>query len=540
MTTLQTIDYDTYTVNESLDRNYLWTNNNIGEALPDVMTPFTWSVVRELDEEAQKINGYYLWSGNICGRGYSNVSLLFTFMAKFGISLNYSKKLVGNVFGNFPAAVEMPLYPLGFIELIKDISWRGKRNFQRIQDAKNHKDEYIRQTRPWCEATIQRIQSTTNPADLLALWTGEIRPFVSKMWTIFLGGASDLTLVTLLDRLSKMVGVEDANALLSNIRGEEGLESLGPVIGIARVSRGELSPEEYLAKYGHRSPHEFEMSIPYPIEDPGYLDKQIAEYRQAEIKVDDLLARQRELHLQARQRFLQRYHARRRWLDSNLEHIGQAAQSRESLRGEFTRTFRVMRVFMLKVSELTGIGRDAFFLYSFELPKLLGGDRSMLEHIPARRQNYQRYCALPPLPMFVKGRFDPFEWAKRPDRRLDYFDADPKPAPALANPDLILGFAGAAGVVEGTARVLADFAEKDAFLPGEILVTSNTNVGWTPLFPRAAAIVTDIGAPLSHAAIVARELGIPAVVGCGDATLRLHTGDRISVDGGQGRVTILK
>jgi pyruvate,water dikinase len=70
-------------------------------------------------------------------------------------------------------------------------------------------------------------------------------------------------------------------------------------------------------------------------------------------------------------------------------------------------------------------------------------------------------------------------------------------------------------------------------------VASTTNVGWTPLFPRAAAIITDIGAPLSHAAIVARELGIPAVLGCGNATTRLKTGDRVLVDGGQGVVNIL-
>ena len=66
-----------------------------------------------------------------------------------------------------------------------------------------------------------------------------------------------------------------------------------------------------------------------------------------------------------------------------------------------------------------------------------------------------------------------------------------------------------------------------------------TDVAWTLLFPRAAAVVTDVGAPLSHAAIVARELGIPAVVGCGDATMRLQTGDRVRVDGGRGTVEIL-
>jgi phosphoenolpyruvate synthase/pyruvate phosphate dikinase len=103
----------------------------------------------------------------------------------------------------------------------------------------------------------------------------------------------------------------------------------------------------------------------------------------------------------------------------------------------------------------------------------------------------------------------------------------------------VRGFAGAAGVVDGRARVL-DSPEQGAELePGEILVTRVTNVGWTPLFPVAAGIVTDVGAPLSHAAIVARELGIPAVVGCGNATMVIRTGDVVRVDGGSGVVEIL-
>ncbi len=67
-----------------------------------------------------------------------------------------------------------------------------------------------------------------------------------------------------------------------------------------------------------------------------------------------------------------------------------------------------------------------------------------------------------------------------------------------------------------------------------------TDVAWTMLFPIAGAVVTDVGAPLSHAAIVARELGIPAVVGCGDATTRLQTGDLVRVDGSKGIVKILQ
>ena len=88
-------------------------------------------------------------------------------------------------------------------------------------------------------------------------------------------------------------------------------------------------------------------------------------------------------------------------------------------------------------------------------------------------------------------------------------------------------------------RVIHSVEDGGALQPGEILVATTTNVGWTPLFPRAAAIVTDVGAPLSHAAIVARELGLPAVVGCGNATMRLKTGDRVRVNGGQGWVEVL-
>jgi pyruvate,water dikinase len=533
---LQTIDYDTYTVNESLDHDFMWTNNNIGEALPDVMTPFTWSLIRTLDMETQKMSGYYLWSGNICGRGYSNVSLIFSLMSKFGLKMSYSKKLVGNAFGNFPPNVEMPIYPLGMIELLKDLKLRGTQSFKRIQYAQKHKDEYLRQTRPWCEENLRRIAAAGDAHQLLELWSGEIRPFVSKMWAIFLGGASDLTLVTLKDRLEKMVGIEDANCLLSNFRGENGLESLGPLVGIARVIKGELSRQEYLASYGHRSSHEFEMSIPYPVEDPQYLDQQIAEYQKSGVDVEMLLAKQHAQFAQAKERFIRRYPGKRKWLENNLGQIERAAQARESLRSEFTRTFQVMRAFMLKAGELTGIGSDVFFLYDFEIAQVLQGKQDMLRHLPARRRNYERYCSLPTLPLFIKGRFDPFEWAKDPGRRVDYYDPDARPAQVEADADTVKGFAGAAGIVQGRVRVLSSLAEAQTFQSGEVLVTSTTNIGWTTLFPRACAIVTDIGAPLSHAAIVARELGIPAVVGCGTATTRLHTGDQVRVDGGRGTV----
>jgi rifampicin phosphotransferase len=132
----------------------------------------------------------------------------------------------------------------------------------------------------------------------------------------------------------------------------------------------------------------------------------------------------------------------------------------------------------------------------------------------------------------IRGRFDPIAWAADADRRSDVYDATARVGPTGVD------IPGAPGVVEGSARVVSTVEEADSLLPGEILVTPVTNVGWTPVFPRAAAVVTDVGAPLSHAAIVARELGITAVVGCGNATARIATGDRVRVDGTAGTVTI--
>ena len=539
ITSLRTINYDTYEINESRDGDFLWTNNNVGEALPDVMTPFTWSLIRELDLECQRLTGYYLWSGNICGRVYSNISMMLSIMPQLGISLKWGKKLIGDVFGNIPDHIEVPLYPFVKIELLKELVQRGKRNVKRMKEAQRQKEYYLNHTQQWCDQVIQRINESDTQHQMFEIWFNELRPYVSKLWNMWLGGASSTILVTLRKRLIKLVGEEDANLLLSNFRGNSGLESLGPLIGIMKTSKGELSREEYMKQYGHRSPHEFEMSIPYPIEEEGYLDKQIAEYEKAGVDVEELLQKQHEQYTLAKERFIRRYPAKKEWLNKKISKLSQVAQIRESLRSEFVKTFRVMRIFMLRIGDLTTIGNDVFFLYSFEVPDLLKGSDIMLKHLAARKRNYELYQTLPAFPQFIRGFFDPFEWAKNDDRRIDYYDPQAKDAVSDEDPKAIKGFAGAAGKIEGNVRVLASFAETELFQPGEILVTSTTNVGWTPLFPKAAAIITDIGAPLSHAAIVARELGIPAVVGCGKATTMLKTGDRVLVDGGRGVVQIL-
>jgi pyruvate,water dikinase len=108
-----------------------------------------------------------------------------------------------------------------------------------------------------------------------------------------------------------------------------------------------------------------------------------------------------------------------------------------------------------------------------------------------------------------------------------------------ANPNELKGFAASSGVVEGTARVVRSVQEISKLKQGDILVCRVTNPTWAPVFQKIAAAVSDIGGSMSHAAIVAREYGLPAVVGTGRATELIPDGARIRVDGGRGVVTIL-
>ncbi len=106
--------------------------------------------------------------------------------------------------------------------------------------------------------------------------------------------------------------------------------------------------------------------------------------------------------------------------------------------------------------------------------------------------------------------------------------------------DVLAGVAGCPGVLRGIARVVTDSHDPTALEPGDVLVAPLTDPSWTPLFVPASGVIVDVGAPLSHAIIVSRELGIPCVVSVTNATRRIPDGALVEVNGGTGEVTILE
>jgi phosphohistidine swiveling domain-containing protein len=530
--------------NDSLTGDFLWSRNNFGEARPDIMTPFTYSISEKVWSEISPLPGYRL-AGNICGRYYGNVSFSISMLMTLGKSREAAREEMRDLLGNVPEDLEIPTVPLSRWKMLRALpnmirlGLREKAGLKAVP-------EFLTTSLDTCRALRQRIQDTQDGDGLVAIWDAEVYPRLGDgVW--LLGGATQPLEATrkLKKELTELVGEADANSLFSGRISEDGgdldsgfLASLGPVVGVARVAQGRMSRAQYLETYGHRGPHEAELSAPRPAEDPNWLDQQLAEYEENPVDVDELLAQRRAEFQAAWQRLQDRYPKKAKTLWPQIDKVGPAARVREATRDELTRFLWVEREWALRAGKLTGLGDDIFLLTIDEVLDLLWGRDVATAHMPARRETYARYRALPAYPMIVRGAFDAVQWAANPNRRYDIYDA--AAAAPVSTSNTIRGFAGAAGRVEGPVRVLDGPEQGDQLQRGEILVAVTTNVGWTPLFPRAAAVVTDVGAPLSHAAIVARELGIPAVVGCGSATTRLRNGDRVRVDGGQGVVEILR
>ncbi len=524
--------------NDSLAGDFLWTSANLGEAVPDVMTPATWSLFRRFIHGAMQANftAGYAPVGIIGGRLYMNLSLTATQASVIFMSRKTLVGLLEQAFGHIPDDVDIPLVPVTRLRVMRELlpaavelQLRVRRNLRRFP-------AFLASSPARAEALRRRIEAASTPSELLGLWADVARYLDEASRMLEAATRRDSgALLRVRRNLASVVGPAPVDDLLGGLSAGAGLASLDPLRALDQLARGEIDRATYARRYGHRGPHEFELSSPRPAEDPAWIDRQLEGLRGAPTDVETLLARQQAAASAAWDRLAQRFPDRVDALRKQVERASSFVRDRESARSEVIRAYWPLRAFFVRAGALLGVSDDVFMLSADELIAVLHGDRGSLASVERRRATYLRYAGLPPYPVLIRGPFDPFAWAADPNRRSDLFDASRALPPPSSDANLI-GFPGAPGIVEGRARVL-DRPERGGELQaGEVLVTTVTNVGWTPIFPRAAAIVTDVGAPLSHAAIVARELGVPAVVGTGVATMRLQTGDLVRVDGSRGTV----
>jgi len=164
-----------------------------------------------------------------------------------------------------------------------------------------------------------------------------------------------------------------------------------------------------------------------------------------------------------------------------------------------------------------------FMLQDKELERAIEG--GMSQEAQSREEQYLSLFNLTP-PFWFAGEVPPAEMWESPE--TSYPDRK-----------VVQGMGGSAGIVTGRARVIIDPSDPKGLEPGDILVAPITDPAWTPLFVPAAGVVVDVGATMSHAVIVSRELGIPCVVSATGATSRIPDGAEIRVNGDTGTVTIL-
>jgi pyruvate,water dikinase len=294
----------------------------------------------------------------------------------------------------------------------------------------------------------------------------------------------------------------------------------------------------FLHQYGMRGLVEIDLGRPRWREDP----QPVMQVLQSYIKIDDerapdLLFQQGAAASEAAlDQLLERVkRTRGGWIKASI--IRKASVRMRALLGlRETPKFWAIRMMGIVRDSLLASGRelvaagtlispdDLFFLRLVELRALATGvEKDWVSVVHERRQAYQREMGRKQVPRLMLSDGQAFyEGMVSPDQ----------------GGGQIVGSPVSAGVVEGVVRVVLDpLAER--LEPGEILVCPGTDPSWTPLFLVAGGLVMEVGGMMTHGSVVAREYGIPAVVGVDRATTRLRTGQRVRVDGTNGQVTLL-
>ncbi|NTU55103.1 MAG: hypothetical protein HGA79_02525 [Anaerolineales bacterium] len=256
--------------NDTLTGEFLWSNVNVSEAVPDVMTPSTWSLwwIFHYETNPIKFPGQIPFCGNICGRPYFNLSLLASIYRAVGRDVN--KELQADLIGSVSAELEMPILPFSAWQVYRTVFPGTLKARWLMRRCRREMARFLAVTPEMCSATRKTLVETHTTADLLQVWTETLKPLIVlacdmlRTVTADLGGPA----TRLRQELSTLVGSTDANILLSNLAGPAGgLASLEPLLGLAQVRNGRMSRAAYLERYGHRSPHEMELFAP-GAEDP--------------------------------------------------------------------------------------------------------------------------------------------------------------------------------------------------------------------------------------------------------------------------------
>jgi rifampicin phosphotransferase len=546
-----------YVTDTSLSERFpIYTRANVGEVFPDPVTPLTsdtglylaelgwrdaWVRMGAFDED--EFPDGYCQLGVLGGYCYLNASLIRLFGER---APGLSWQMMDEQF--FGAQPGIPPYEEVPGDVRPDLSEKIGATFGWVF-AQQSLDELT-------ELTDDRLETKAlrdNRPDLSslsdeALWDRyrQMLPLHRKMFAHHLFTTYMATVpLGVITGVATAVGRPDL--IMPIISGIGDVDSAAPSHAMWALSR--LDPdsheftkrfEEFVYEFGSRGPNEWETRSPSWETRPALALVAIDRMRRAPDSADPA----RQFEIRSQQRATTSAELLSIVAEDAATH-GQLAAAigcsaawlpgRERTKTNNIRVIHEMRMSMRELGRRM-VERGAFdeiedfgFVREAEVPTLFTDPHSLTEVVRTRRAEYRQLEEVEPPFVFVGHAEGPATWARRDAISVD----------RLSVGDTVVGFPGCPGVAEGIARVILDSNDPSALEPGDVLIAPITDPSWTPLFVPAAAVVVDVGAALSHAIIVSRELGIPCVVSAVGATRNIPDGARVRVDGNTGLVTLL-
>jgi phosphohistidine swiveling domain-containing protein len=509
-----------------------WSTDNVGEALPGAATPLGWTIwsdtgdrmIRDamfalgVFDRLERIQPVRL-DNRIIQPFHGRVAIRIEWLASVGDRMpgTTGPEAVRSMLGRVPATLAFHPTRRRYPAIACKLPLAVLRSPGRVRTA-------APKTHGWWQAQTHALARAPR-LEAVAAFADAHRRFgqVMTLHTIALMS----TLTPLLDAVTALVertGIGSVGAF----SGTGGAE-MRLIEDLWRASRGELSIEDVVAQHGYHGPFEGEISSRVWREQAGPLEPMIERYaRQPESSSPEARERRARADLPELRRALvaQLPPVQRPAAQALLGYAARTLPLRGVGKASFLQALDVARAAARRTGEHLAVAgeledpEDVFYL---TVPELLGALPAnaceLVAERRARRLEQQRVR----LPASWRGT-PVVEWAD------GTVDGD--------SPGVVSGIGVSAGVAEGSVRVVLDptFADVE---PGEVLVTPTTDPSWASILFLSGALVVDIGGALSHAAVVARELGIPCVVNTRSGTDVLHTGDRVRVDGRAGTVEIL-
>ena len=513
----------------------VWARYNLAEVLP-APTPMSWAIVRRL---MSGLGGYGLMYRDlgfdpdpaldregfidlICGRPYVNLGReAMLYFAGFPYTHDFAA---------LKADPERAMYPQPTIDraringrfwlkLPRILVRMARAHSRMAKQGRTQADRLRREVFP----NFAREVEAERAADLTAIPSPELLDRLER-WTARTLEAfareslrpamfAALALADLEKKLAAIVGADrapaEARSALTGLRPDPDSDLPS---ALSALVRGELSKEDFLAKFGHRGPREMELAQPRWAEAPETLPASGSKAGMVHMEARTLDAILEGSTVPP---------AARRALESTLDEARTFLALRESAKHYLMMGYAQVRRILAEIDRRHALNGGVFDLTPEELPRLVAGE-DLTALIDSRRRRRRLALSLDAPPVLFS----------------DDLDAIGRP-PAAPDGASLKGTPVSAGVAEGEALVLSDPADAPEDANDFILVCPSTDPAWLLLFLRARGLVMETGGVLSHGAIVAREFGLPAVVGLPGLLSRIKTGQRIRVDGNAGIVHVL-